>query len=402
MSEPLAFMGTPGFVRDPSRFDTPGLLAALGANSGNLMFQYAAAQLLAGPQRHIGRSEIPYTDPAALRGAKYVVVPAANHLRLGADWTGFSNFLERARRPLVVLGLGAQSPRLGGERGTIEALKADPQVSRLAGVIRERAAFVSVRGAFSQTVCAEFGIDNVEVLGCPSALLNPDPEAGAAMAAKLEAARASPEVPLFGLTAAAPFEIARETEKRALERRLFAWLRARGGLYVQQSGGPEAVHAAGRSWQTVPAGARGTIKSVLEPGAGDDEFWSFMARRGRFYTSAPEWMKEMGQLALMLGTRLHGNMAAIAAGTPGVVIAHDSRTGELAETMHLPAVDMEAVMAASSIGEVLAAVRFDGPAFDAWRRRTAATLADRMAALGIGVSAHLERLAGVAAEPAAS
>ena len=397
MSEPLAFMGTPGYVRDPARFDVPGLLAVLGANSGNLMFQYAATRLLAGPQRHVGRSEVPYTDPNALAGAKYVVVPAANHLRLGADWTGFSNFLERARRPLIVLGLGAQSPKLGGERETVEALKADPQVARLAAVIAERAAFVSVRGAFSQTVCAEFGIDDVEVLGCPSALLNPDPRAGRAMQTKLAALAGSPEIPLFGLTAAAPFEIQREPHKRALEKKLFEWLRARGGLYIQQSGGPEAVYAAGRSWETVPPALRGTIKSVLQPEAGDDEFWSFMARRGRFYTSAPEWMKEMAELKLMIGTRLHGNMAAIAAGTPGVVIAHDSRTGELADTMHLPSIDMEAVMAASSIGEMLPQIRFDGAAFDAWRARTAATLRARMRALGVGVSAHLERLAAGAA-----
>ncbi|ORE90934.1 hypothetical protein ATO13_21656 [Stappia sp. 22II-S9-Z10] len=428
MSEPVAILGTPGYVRDPSRFDMPELLAVLGANSGNLMFQFAASRLLAAPQRHIGRSEIPYTDPKALAGVNYVVVPAANHLRLGADWTGFSNFLERAKRPLVVLGLGAQSPKLGGERATIAALKADPQVSRLAGVIRDRAALVTVRGRFSQIVCAEFGIDDVEVLGCPSALLNPDPAAGAAMEARLTAIKGSPEIPLFGLTAAAPFEIAREAHKKALEQRLLAWLRERGGLYIQQSGGPETIHAAGRRWENVAAGPRAIIRSVLAPegegggrpggtseggtsggktsGGGTSEedeaaFWSFMARRGRFYTSAPEWIREMGQLSLVIGTRLHGNMAAIAAGTPGVVIAHDSRTGELAETMHLPSLSMEAVMAAPAIGAALGEIRFDGAAFDAWRQRTAATLKARLGALGIGVSDHLEQLsAGAAADVA--
>ena len=394
MGEPLAFMGTPGYVRDAERFDTPELLAVLGANSGNLMFQYAAARLLAGPQRHIGRSEIPYADPRGLSGARYVVVPAANHLRLGADWTGFADFLERARRPLVVLGLGAQSPKLGGERATVEALKADPQVSRLAGVIRDHAAFVSVRGEFSRLVCAEFGIRNVEVLGCPSALLNPDPAAGAAMEARLKAMAASPEVPLFALTAAAPLEIAGEAHKRTLEKKLFQWVRSRGGLYVQQSGGPDSVLAAGPGWEKAAPGSRAVIRSVLQPEATEAEFWSFMTRRGRFYTSDPEWIRDMAQVKLAIGTRLHGNMAAIAAGTPGVVIAHDSRTGELAETMRLPVVDMETVTAAGSLAEVLPQIRFDGAAFDAWRASAAATLRARMGALGIAVSEPLDRLAG--------
>ena len=391
--EPLAFMGTPGFVRDPERFNIQDMLSVLGANSGNLMFQRAAALLLGGEHIHVGRSETPYNEAKGLGRAKYLVVPAANHLRLGADWTGFSNYLARAKPPLLVLGLGAQSPKLGGETATVEALKADPQVSRLAAIIRDKAAFVSVRGPYSRDVCEAFGIHDVAVMGCPSALLNPDPSAGAKIAAKLAALKASDEVPLFGLTAAAPFEIQRDTHKRELEQKLFAFLYERGGLFIQQSGGPETILAAGPDHLSASASARRVIKSVLAPELPDDAFWDFMARRGRFYVSVREWLKEVAHLDLMLGTRLHGNMAAIAAGTPGVVIAHDSRTGELTDTMHLPALTMDDVMGAGTARDLVEAIRFDGAAFDAWRQRTATTLRDKMIALGVPVSAHLERLA---------
>lgn len=394
MGEPLAFMGTPGFVRDPQRFDMPELLTVLGANSGNLMFQRAATLLMGGDHIHVGRSETPYNEAKGLGRAKYLVVPAANHLRLGADWTGFSNFLERAKPPLIVLGLGAQSPKLGGEQATVQALKADPQVARLAAIIRDKAAFVSVRGPYSRDVCAAFGIDDVAVLGCPSALLNPDPRAGAKMAAKLATLKASGEVPLFGLTAAAPFEIQRDTHKRALEQKLFAFLYERGGLFIQQSGGPETIHAAGPDHRKASKSAREVIKSVISADLPDEAFWDFMARRGRFYISVRDWLKEVAHLDLMLGTRLHGNMAAIAAGTPGVVIAHDSRTGELTDTMRLPSLTMDDVMSAASAVDMVQAIRFDGTAFDAWRQRTARTLSDKFAALGVPASAHLQRLAG--------
>jgi polysaccharide pyruvyl transferase WcaK-like protein len=102
----------------------------------------------------------------------------------------------------------------------------------------------------------------------------------------------------------------------------------------------------------------------------------------------------MRGMDLALGTRLHGNMAAIAAGTPGVIIAHDSRTGELGQTMHLPHLDFEAAMAAPDLATALEAVKFDGAAFDAWRAATARRLCAVFDRLAIPVSGHVQRLAG--------
>ena len=90
--------------------------------------------------------------------------PASNHLRLGTDWSQLNNFLEGVNKPLIVLGLGAKSPKIGGEMETILALKADPSVQRMVDIFRERAILVTVRGAYSQKVCAELGLDVVEVL----------------------------------------------------------------------------------------------------------------------------------------------------------------------------------------------------------------------------------------------
>lgn len=392
MADTVAILGTPGFVREPSRFDTETLLKVLGANSGNLMFQYAASELIGVHKKNIGLSEINYTDPNALTGAEFLVLPAANHLRLNADWTGLSNFLEKANLPLVVLGLGAQSPKIGGEQDTIKALKADPHVSRLASIIRERAKLVTVRGAYSQAVCAELGMPDVLVLGCPSALLNPDPNAGKVIEEKLEALKSREDVPLFALTAAAPFEISQDTEKLRAERKLFTWLRQRGGLYVQQSGGPQAARAVGSAWRNVSEQHRNSIQWALQPDSEPELFWSFMERKGRLYTSAPSWIEEMATVELSLGTRLHGNMAAIAASTPGIVIAHDSRTGELIDTMKLPTLSIENLMESSGVSELIKSVHFNGAAFDRWRSQTASTLYREFAHMGIHGSEHLKKL----------
>lgn len=395
----FAILGTPGYVRDPQRFDDETLLRVLGANSGNLMFQYAATQIVDAPLIHFSLAETPYSDTAALREARAMVFPAANHLRLGADWTGLANYIANQRLPVVVLGLGAQSPKLGGERDTIAALRADPHVMRLVDVLREKAAFISVRGPYSQTVCEELGLTGTEVLGCPSALLNPDPALGQAMAARLTTVRrrlaADPAAPVrLAVTGAAPFEIRPDPPKRDLERRLFAWAMAADGLYVQQSGGVAAMQAANGHWYALDRNARRSISAVLAPETDEIDIWAFMAKAGRFYLSAAAWRDEMRGMDLALGTRLHGNMAAIAAGTPGVIIAHDSRTGELGQTMHLPHLDFDAAMAAPSLAAALDAVHFDPAAFDTWRAATARRLCAVFDRLEIPVSGHVRRLAG--------
>jgi len=367
----VAVLGTPGFVRDAKRFDDETLLKVLGANSGNLMFQYAAATLIDEPKKFISLAEIPYSDITALQNTKMLVMPAANHLRLGADWSGLNGYLANANRPLVVLGLGAQSPKIGGEMETIQALKADQQVRRLADIIRERAALVTVRGPYSETVCHELGVENVKVFGCPSALISRDPALGAKMEAQI-LATASRETPAkIAITAAAPFEIDGDERRTALEQKLLGWMAEGDGVYVQQSGGVSAIRAANGGTTPVDMGPARSIQRILGPEMNAEKFWTLMKAAGRFYVGAPDWIKEMDGMDLAIGSRLHGNMAAIATGTPGVLIAHDSRTGELGQTMHLPTLAYDDVMSAATLQEALGRIEFSGQAFDEWRAGTA-------------------------------
>lgn len=66
----------------------------------------------------------------------------------------------------------------------------------------------------------------------------------------------------------------------------------------------------------------------------------FKANRGRVFTHADQWFNSMKTFDFSIGTRIHGNIASILAGTPALVIAIDTRTLELAQYFKIPYVKL--------------------------------------------------------------
>lgn len=56
----------------------------------------------------------------------------------------------------------------------------------------------------------------------------------------------------------------------------------------------------------------------------------------KFFVDPWTWMAFLAEQDFVFGTRIHGNIAGLLAGTPSYVIAHDSRTLELARYFDLP------------------------------------------------------------------
>jgi polysaccharide pyruvyl transferase WcaK-like protein len=146
-------------------------------------------------------------------------------------------------------------------------------------------------------------------------------------------------------------------------------------------------------WFDLTPEAMRMIATILAPKTDPLDFWALLARGGRFFSSAPDWITAMMGRDLVLGTRLHGTMAALAAGTPAAIITHDSRTSELATTMHLPRLTMPQVMASPTVDAALGQISFDGLAFDQWRRIAAAQMVDACTKIGMPLAAPLKALA---------
>lgn len=396
----LGFLGTDGGIPGLDDYDLATRLRIAGGNTGNFAFQRAAATLLTDERRYVGLSGVGFSDPAALDGVDYLIFPAANHLRLNADWSGLAGFFKASNLPIVVLGLGAQAPARGGDDESIHELTQDENLKRFVDVLADQAAAITVRGAFSKDVCAAFGLENTHALGCPSLFLNTGTglgrRLGGGLASILDGDASAPVK--FVLTAAAPWNMA-TAQKKAVERKLLEWLIAGDGLYVQQSGGPETVAFACGRFNEIKLSTALNFKKVLYPDGGYDPFITLMTTRQRLFWDVDQWRDCVEKFPLVLGTRLHGNMVGISAGVPSVFIAHDSRTSELVEIMKLPTVEMEAVESANSARDLLTKVDFNAADFDANRQEIAKQYIKLFDGLGLKSSADLARLSRTLDEP---
>lgn len=391
MTKKIVILGTPGFVERPERFGNADLLKAVGANSGNLVFQLATTKILSGNIYHIGFSGRPYGDWHALNKLDYFVFPAANHLRADADWTLLTKYLKQQRAPLVVLGLGAQAEHGADPARAARELRANASVVEFVDTLRSQAVLITVRGPFSEAVCHEMGLTNVLRLGCPSQFLHADPALGQTLRAQMDAIASSASPARIAITASAPNEL--HGWRRDAETRLVSWLPAAPGLYVQQSCDDALFD--GQTGRLNPAEASDLARLFSGLGApnGHGDIEAALKRDFRIYFDARTWIDDLAHVDLAIGTRIHGNMAAIAATKPGVLIVHDARVAELADQMHVPSLEYAEFKPCTTPQEAVARVRFDAAAFDAGRQARARLLLDAFAKIGLEGSPHLHGLA---------
>ncbi|MBK8750802.1 MAG: polysaccharide pyruvyl transferase family protein [Candidatus Competibacteraceae bacterium] len=117
-------------------------------------------------------------DPAQINAqAGCAVVPCANQLGVHADLGSLADRFHHIDRPIVAIGLGAQSHSMS----IIPQIPED-SIRWVREIIEHAPADypnITVRGNFTKRVLEQHGLaDQVIVLGCPSLFINPDPALG--------------------------------------------------------------------------------------------------------------------------------------------------------------------------------------------------------------------------------
>ena len=294
-----------------------------GANVGNLLFTSAVHRAVSVPGTDVVSNslltELPGTDKAYIDkiNADYdsFVIPLANAFR-----PSFESSLRRLTRvvqqltiPVVVVGVGTQLRMSGNFDGVPQSLK--EATREFVAAVLDRSSSIGVRGEMTLEFLRHLGFDDdsVDVIGCPS-LFHDGPNRHVVK-----------RLPSLDKTSHLGINITPSVSSFApvvhLNTALYPNM-----VYVPQ----EHYELAMMMWGE-PSAAKHDRRI---PTHLDHQL--YREDRVRFFLDASTWIGHLSAMDFVFGTRIHGNIAALLGDTPAVVVAHDSRTLELAEYHHIP------------------------------------------------------------------
>lgn len=375
-----ALIGSSLTVEDAYLHGSEHLLRRTGGNTGNSAFVRGLHDSIGGP------SELFRWDaPAEIirERCQVIVLACANQLGPHSDLGDFANHLEKIDLPIVAFGLGAQSASFDDEialtKGTrrwVEVLAAHSPTSK---------PNIGVRGHFSHRQMEKLGLGaKASVTGCPSNFINTD----ALLHEKLDG-RYKIES-MSRIAAAAGLLYWPSLQK--IEESLADIVDATQGLYITQHE-INMIRIARGEFAAIDDDTLKQLNMYIRPKLSTAEFVLWCRRHAACFIDAASWMESLRNFDFVVGPRFHGVMLAMQAGTPGGVIAHDSRTLEMCETMCIPvrhAKNLESGVTLKNLGSTF---QFDANAFRNRRSELGRRFIHMLQAGGIRPAAGLQRLA---------
>lgn len=299
----------------------------IGYNTGNLLIGYGLHRQLQ-YVKWVGAS---IADPPehVRQNFDRIVLPSANYLSRHFDLSEWARFVESVDLPCLMVGLGAQAPDNKNiltniPKGTVQFVKA----------VAERSQSIGARGDYTAEVLKKFGIDNVEAVGCPSFYT------GLSRPLCVAKRRFSDihNIAVTGSSNVIPHSYDPRLAEQ-VERKLFRMADAGNFAYVLQSELPEILYLEKAVMNRKLALKR---SAKIMGYASVDAYAATIRRIGKIFFDVREWFDWIKSQGFVIGTRLHGAVAALLQGIPALVVCHDMRTREMCELMRFPHVSLSA------------------------------------------------------------
>ncbi|MEU4675487.1 polysaccharide pyruvyl transferase family protein [Micromonospora sp. NPDC023737] len=288
----------------------------IGKNTGNLVFSHTAHKLLATSTAQITASRF-RADPrdADEINEKYdvFVIPLANAFRhdYANRLASTTRLIERLKIPVVVLGVGAQTD-VDGDREHLRPL--DETVKAFCRAVLDRSHSIGVRGEITEDYLRSLGFSAVEQIGCPSMFLHGD-------TLRIEKSKATLSAEDRLAFVISPYVRALAPLVRHHHRR-YPNLR-----YVAQD-----LYTLG----TLLYGDAPKLRGKTDDMPIHTSHPLFAEDKIRMFMDPWPWIDYLSEFDFAFGTRIHGTITALISGTPGYLLAHDSRTLELARYFDIP------------------------------------------------------------------
>lgn len=395
--------GGKGFVRNSWSKTLSENLRYSGANIGNLVFQYGLDRIIEANKINIGLGEETDFDRVNQNEIDYIIMPAANHLRMDAAWDDFNNFIRKFKKPLIVLGLGAQAPTGISVDDCVNQLKQNASVVEFARLLDEKSIFVGYRGEFSHQVGMGLGISSGMVIGCPSLFISQEEDLGGILYNAIRSATAysleENDQLDFVYLPESPYSYYSSKGKSTVEATLLQLAHKHNASTIQQSGGEQSLlYFIGKHCE-INEDHIDWLRKHSHPGLDHEELKKYFVKHGQVFFSAHEWREFMKTRLFSIGHRFHGNMLTIGSNKPGVVVYHDERTSELAQGLEVPRISqsklLQVAAEANTVHRLLESIEFDPVAFNTKRRQLATSWTQLSNETGIGIASKLTRLAAL-------
>ncbi|KUO22335.1 polysaccharide pyruvyl transferase family protein [Streptomyces dysideae] len=291
----------------------------IATNSGNLIFSDAAHKILETPDTKVVSNGIRTNLGAAERiNEKYdaFVVPLANAFRPSFEpqLKRLTRLIKQLRIPVVVLGVGAQA---GLDYDPARLKPMEPAVRDFVSAVLDRSASIGVRGEFTEKYLRDLGYQDVELIGCPSMFL---------YGKELPVAKRAP-----ALTAES--RIAVNGSHNAVQKQGLAQVidRAHARYPYLRYIGQNLSDARQLHWRDLSDPNGLVTEMPTHPGHP-----MYREDKVRVYVDPVTWIDDLREFDFSFGSRIHGNIAALLAGTPATVLCGDSRTLELCRYFDIP------------------------------------------------------------------
>ncbi|MFF2327415.1 MULTISPECIES: polysaccharide pyruvyl transferase family protein [unclassified Streptomyces] len=288
-------------------------------NSGNLIFSDAAHKILETPHSEVvsNGSATRVADADRINSEYDVfVIPLANAFRPSFErqLERLTQLISKLKIPVVVPGVGAQT----GINYSADRLKPmQPTVYAFVSAVLDHSASIGVRGAFTERYLRDMGFRDVDVIGCPSMFLH-----GSRLDIRETGRALGPEsrIAINGSHDA----VRKHGLGRVINRTHARYPHLR--FIGQNLSDARQLHWRDLSHQN--ASVTGIPTHPDHPMYEEDKV--------RVYIDPVTWMDELRGFDFSFGSRIHGNIAALLAGTPATVLCGDSRTLELCRYFEIP------------------------------------------------------------------
>lgn len=290
---------------------------AVGWNTGNILFLNAIYSML-------DCDLLPYGSIDGLDAYDSFVTAELIWLQENVEpWPELVRLVDAAKdRPVVPISVGLQAASYRPD------FTLNPNMVWLLKDISSRCV-IGVRGEYTAEVLHRHGIDNLEVVGCPSLY----------------------QIPLF------------RNDLKSLFSKPYHGRAVANYKTIESS--PDEIDD--RLLRYIAHNCRGFVEqfsTVYEDFISDEAICAWFTENSHMFFDLEAWVRHVQRYDFSFGLRFHGNVAAMLGGTRALFLTLDSRTTEMTRHFKLPSLEREAFDIAAPMDEQFARADFSAFARD--------------------------------------